>query len=222
MYNELNFDAKNYLLKELNNIFYKKYGDKKLLKRCYKELNLLYENNVLFIIKYLYKFKKEKKDVSYYFNGMINNLFVLYVLGLNKVDPIKYNLSYELYFDETLDVCLNNYNTSDFIEYLTKNNNGFHIVKGKTNNKLNEDNNYLLIPYGYEDKKMLFNLNEESIMETKEDYHKYSFTYLTIKISNKYFLDGYDKLDLINCINTPNEKEISDTIKPKSLEDYST
>ena len=90
MYDEYNFDAKNYLLKELNKIFYKKYDDKNLLKRCYKELNLLYENDVLFITEYLYKFKKEKKDVSYYFNGMVNNLFVLYVLGLNVVNPIKY------------------------------------------------------------------------------------------------------------------------------------
>lgn len=220
MYNELNFAAKNYLLRELNKIFYKKYKDKSLLKRCYNELNLLYENHVLFIIEYLYKFKQEKKDASFYFRGMINNLFILYVLGLNSVDSIKYNLSYELYFDETLDVYLNNYNTSDFIEYLTRNGNEFHIVKGKTGTDITEDNNYLVIPYGWEDDKILFKFNHENIMETVEDYHKYSFTYLTIKISDKYFLDCYDNVDLINCINTPNEKEIADIIKPKSLEDY--
>ncbi len=220
MYNELNFDSKNYLLKELNKIFYKKYNDKNLLKRCYSEINLLYENDVLFIIEYLYKFKKEKKDVSYYFKGMINNLFVLYVLGLNVVNPIKYNLSYELYFDETLDVYLNNFDTYDFINYLIKNNNGFHIVKGKTNPGINEDNNYLLIPYGCKDDEILFKFNHESIMEIVEDYNKYKFTYLTIKLSNKYFLSGYDKVDLINCINTQDEIKIFDTIKPKSLEDY--
>ena len=219
MYQELNNEAKNYLLKELNDIFYKKYDDKNLLKRCYTELNLLYENNVLFVIEYLYRFKKTNKDISYYFNGMINNLSVLYVLGLNAVDPIKYNLSYELYFDETLDLCLNNYNASNFVEYLTKNDD-FHIIKGKTNNEINEDNNYILIPYGYEDDEMLLKINHENIIETVKDYHKYSFTYLTIKISDKYILDDYDKIDLINCINTPDEIKIADIVKPKSLEDY--
>ena len=220
MYDEYNFDAKNYLLKELNKIFYKKYNDKNLLKRCYNELNLLYENDVLFIIEYLYKFKKEKKDVSYYFNGMVNNLFVLYVLGLNVVNPIKYDLSYELYFDETLDVYLNNYNTYDFINYLIKKNNGFHIVKGKNDTDINEDNNYLVIPYGWENDEILFRINHEFIMETVEDCNKYKSTYLTIKLSDKFFLDGYDKVDLINCINTRDEIKIFDIVKPKSLEDY--
>ena len=34
MYREINLEAKNYLVKELNEIFYKKYNDKKLLYRC--------------------------------------------------------------------------------------------------------------------------------------------------------------------------------------------
>jgi len=82
IYEELNNEAKEYLIQELDKIFYKKYKDEKLLERCYKEINILYDKALLFIVKYLYKYKQKYECVSYHFEGTINNLLLLYVSNL--------------------------------------------------------------------------------------------------------------------------------------------
>ena len=220
MYNEINFDAKNYLLKELLHIFNEKYDDKNLLDRCYKELNILYENNVLFIIEYLYKYKNENKDTKYFFKGMINNLFILYVLGLNDVDQVKYNLSYELYFDETINVSLINQSALEFVEYLSRYGKDFQIIKGKTDRDIHDNDTYLLIPATYEDSNMLLKFNNDGVLETVEDYHQYSLTYLTIKIDEKPLLLDSDKVSLKNVITTPDDIKIASILNPKTLDDY--
>lgn len=86
-YIELNEKSKKYLLDELRQIE----NDKSKLTRCYKEIDVLYDNRVLPIIRHLYIYKKNN-NVKYFFQGTINNLLVLYILGLNNVDPIKYDL----------------------------------------------------------------------------------------------------------------------------------
>ena len=50
IYEELNNSAKEYITQELDELFYNKYNDKELLKRCYKEINVLYDESLLFII----------------------------------------------------------------------------------------------------------------------------------------------------------------------------
>ena len=53
MYDELNFDAKNYLLKELNDVYYKKYNDKNLLKRLVMAENKIYEGFKTALLEYI-------------------------------------------------------------------------------------------------------------------------------------------------------------------------
>ncbi len=220
MYDEINLDAKNYLMKELDILFYKKYDDENLLKRCYKELDLLFENDVLFIIEYLYKFKRDNKKVKYYFEGMINNLLVLYVLDLSVVDPLKYNLSYELYFKEELKVSLTNYEKDSFINYLSKIDD-FKIILGKNRiNNSDSENEYLLLPIGYLDENMLLKYNLDEILETVNDYREYSLKYLTITIKDKHFLISDNGIDIKNVLNEDFEIERANILKPQTFDDY--
>ena len=85
IYQKLNFAAKDYFFKKLSLKKFKVY-DNDILYRCYKEINLLYENNILFVIEYLDKYKKINKNILYEFSGTINNLLVLYLLVLSLVE----------------------------------------------------------------------------------------------------------------------------------------
>ena len=215
MYREINLEAKNYLVKELNEIFYKKYNDKKLLYRCYKEINMLYDKNVLFIIARLYKYKEDDESVSFYFKGMINNLFVLYVLGLSNVDPIKYNLSCDLYLDEYLSFSILNEPLSYFIRYLNKNDYAKFIhLKNKYNQ---EDNKYLIIPEYYELENMQLIFNSDGLLETDIEYSPY---YLMVQIEEKDYLIEDNKGELVNILSTPDDLKIANVLKPKTLDDY--
>ena len=91
-YKSLNDKAKEYLVIELK----KKTGDNEVLDRCYKEINTLYDDGLLFIVQYLYMYKQCNVEVDYYFRGMVNNLLLLFILGLSQVNPLKYNLPFEL------------------------------------------------------------------------------------------------------------------------------
>ena len=97
-YEELNDDSRDYFLVLLA----KKVKDEEVLKRCKKEVDLLYDKGLLFILEFLHKYKKSNEQVSFHFRGMANNLLLLYVFGMSNVDPIKYNLPCELFTDKTL------------------------------------------------------------------------------------------------------------------------
>jgi len=227
IYEELNNEAKEYLIQELDKIFYKKYKDEKLLERCYKEINILYDKALLFIVKYLYKYKQKYECVSYHFEGTINNLLLLYVLDLTKVDPIKYNLPFELYSDKTIDIKLINDTGEGLANYFDKCDHNFKIVMGsheKENiEKIEEffDNHYLLIPSFAPPEDMLFRINSKYFMlETVEDYRKYTNWYLPIKISEKYLLINCENIGLENVVENDFEKEISNILKPQTIDDY--
>ena len=63
-YDNLNYDAKEFFTEELDNLIPKEF-DKQLLERCYIEMNKLYENGLLFIIEYLYKYHLENPKIKY-------------------------------------------------------------------------------------------------------------------------------------------------------------
>ena len=227
IYKELNIEAKEFLTQELDKIFYKKYKDNELLKRCYKEINILYNRSLLFIIEHLYKYKQKNKNISYHFEGTINNLLLLYILDLIKVDPIKYNLPYELYNGKIINVKIINGAGEDLVKYLNKCDNDLMIVMGSHEkediNEIDElvDKYYLLIPSFAPPEDMLLKINSKYfILQTIEDYHKYTNLYLPIKISEKYFLINYNKINLENVIENEFEDEIFKILKPKTIDDY--
>ncbi len=214
MYKELNDKAKEYLLEELKSNFNKKFNSKDLFKRCEKELDILYKKNILFVIEYLYKFKKENKDVLYHFNGSINNLLVLYVLDIIVVNPVEYNLPYILYKDKNINVELVNRSASELIEYLNKQTLEFKIVKGffvleeikEVNDIIN--NHYLLLPCNYLDSSMLLRFNNLNMLETINDYRDYKDTYVIVRIDN------------MNNKNNEFENKLIKILKPKTINDY--
>ena len=227
-YEDLNLSAKDYLIDEFDKIYYKKYNDEAILKRCHNEINLFDEKGYLFIIEILYKFKKKYKEVSYHFRGMLNNSLILYILGLSKVDPVKYNLPYELITDKTINVDLINIDVVSLVDFISINYyNELRIVAGsykkyedEERNKV-EENHYLLIPTLYEEKKdITFRLNINNIFETIEDYRNFTKDYMSIKISEKNSLVDYEKVDLKNVLKNDFEFQIVEILKPKTIQDY--
>ncbi len=224
-YEDLNYDAKEFFTEELDNLIPKEF-DKQLLERCYIEMNKLYEIGLLFIIEYLYKYHLKNPKIKYYFKGMINNLLFLYVLHLSEVDPLKYNLPYELFTDKKIDVWLINGGSIDLARYLEKCSYDFKLVAGSFEkedieeiNEL-EKNHYLIIPSCYHSKGMSFKLNEFGMFETEEDYRNYKETFLTIRIDEKNYITNYQTIGIENVISNEFESNLTKILLPKSVDDY--
>lgn len=220
-YEELNDASRDYFLVLLTN----KVKDKKVLNRCKREIDLLYDRGLLFILEFLYKYKKANESVSFHFRGMANNLLLLYVFGISKVDPIKYNLPYELFTDKTLCIDFINGCSIDFVDAVEKYAKDFRIIKGSFEpgdvdeiNKLT-DNHYLIIPKYVQPTNMTFRLNEFSQFETVEDYHLFTDEYLTIRLDDKILIQE-DKVDIKYAMHTEFEEEVAKLLKPKTIDDY--
>ncbi len=225
MYKELNEGAKKYLGKELKIKFFKKFDSEELFKRCEKEMDILCERDLLFVIEHLYRFKKENKNVKYHFRGTINNLLLLYILDISYVNPLEYNLPYELFSDKTINVDIINEPSILFINYLNRQAENFKIVHGffvkediREVNKLLE-NHYLLLPCGYLDNHMLLRFNDLDTLETINDYRDYKDQYVTIRIDEKDVIRN-DKICLDNIFTNDFEREIAKILKPKTVNDY--
>ena len=130
MYNDLNNKAKNYLIKILKQEFYKQFDSHDLYNRCLKEIDLLYDKKYLFLIQYLYEFKKLNKSISYEFKGILNNFLFLYVIGLNFVNPLEFDLPYEIYNEKEIHVNLIGAKEYDLVSYLNKQDDDFKIISG--------------------------------------------------------------------------------------------
>ena len=220
-YEELNDDSRDYFLVLLSN----KVKDEEKLKRCKKEIDLLYDKGLLFILEFLHKYKKSEEFVSFHFRGMANNLLLLYVFGMSKVDPIKYNLPYELFTDKTLCIDFINGCSVDFVDAVEKYARDFRIVKGSFEltdvDEINKiaDNHYLLIPMYVQPTNITFRLNEFNQFETVEDYHLFTDEYLTIRLDDKILIKE-KKVDVKYAMHTEFEEEISKQLKPKTIDDY--
>ena len=220
-YEELNDDAREYFLLLLDEMV----KDNELLKRCKTEVNILYDKGFLFIIEYLHRYKMNNKEVEYHFRGTINNLFLLYVLGISKVNSVEYKLPYELFTDRTLSIDFIKDTYLCFVDYLEESENLFRIIKGSFEredieeiNEL-EDNHYIIIPKNYQPKDLTFRLNEFCHFETVEDYRLLKDKYLTIRLDDKKFIFEKD-VDIKNALQSEFEEKLSKQLKPKTIEDY--
>ena len=213
MYKKLNDKAKEYITKELSQYFFIKFDSNELFERCETELDLLYEKNLLFIIEYLYKFKNESQKVKYHFRGTINNLLILYVLDLSCVNPLEYNLPYELFTDKTINVDLINDSDLALVSYLNKQTDEFKIVAGFFIKEDIKEINSIL------DERMLLRFNDLGLLQTIDDYRNYKNEYMAIRIDNKPYIKN-KKVSLDNVFSNYFEKEIAKILKPKSVNDY--
>lgn len=194
-YEKLNYKAKSFFNKKLNDIIPIEF-DKQTLERCHIEINILYEKGLLFIIEYLYKYRLENPKVKYHFKGTLNNLLLLHLLHLNEVNPLEYNLPYELFTDKKIEVYLTNGSSIDLVKYPKKCSYDFELISGnfekddiKEINEI-EKNNYLIIP-SYHPKNMPLKINKFGILETIKDYRNYKDKFLIIKIETKNYITDY-------------------------------
>lgn len=218
-YEELNNDAKDYLLIELDKLT----KDDTIIDRCRKEIDLLFEKNILFIIEYLYRYKNFNKNIRFCFKGTFNNLLLLYVLNLSDVDPLKYNLPYELFDEKKFTIYFVNGSYDGFVDYLEQFYSLFRVAKGnfeksefEEENKMCE-NNYLIMPFC--DTEMTFKFNEFNRLETIDDYRLYKDKYITIKLDDKYNILS-DKVNIKYSLKNEFEEELAKIINAESLEDY--
>ena len=221
MYNDLNEESKNYLEKELKTNFYKKYNDDFLLERCYREINILYDKKMLFIIRYLYDYKKENRNVSYFFKGTINNLLLLYVLDITNIDVLKYNLPYQLFNDSSINLYLINDHPFDFIWYIESLKTCKVLSCFYEKNEIDELNNllnkhYMLVPCNAD---IPYNINEYGMMETIEDYRNYTNDYVVLRVDEKEMLT-YNDVRLDNVFESKFENEIAELLIPKKFDDF--
>ena len=203
IYEGINKDAYLYLKKELET----KKLNKKYLNRCYKELEMLYKNNIIFIIKHLYLYLKENKNIKILLKGNFNNLLVLYLLKVTIVDPVKYNLPYELYTTKNINLCFLNGDYKNFLKYLNDKLKDYKIIK--INHKLTNQkeidenliNNFIIIPTN---DSLLKKIKNNKINATKKIKN-----YVKIILNNK---KEYEESSL--------EKELINKIKPKTINNY--
>lgn len=228
-YKYLNTYSKKFLIDELRKIIHNKQLSKEIFDRCCMEMDLLYDKGVLFIVDILYKFKKQD-GTSYHFRGMINNLLLMYVLGISDVDPVKYNLPYELLCDFDISVDLINDYFLSLVWFIEKEYNtdlkiiyGTYEVEDMEELNLLECNHFLLIPNNIEDEvlyDLTLKLNDDFLFETVEDYRNYKNEFLTIRIDEKDPIRNYKNISLENVFTCDFEKEIAKILKPKTINDY--
>lgn len=221
-YEDLNIQAREYFILYLD----ENVKEKKVYERCKKEIELLYEKGILFIVEYLHKFSKESEYNQMCFKGMANNLLLLYILGLSKVDPRKYNLPYELFTARKFNIEFLHFNSMDFIEFVEKNSYELRIFKcnyeessDKDLNKFNEDR-YLFLPTDWRlPENMTFKLNEFNQFEIVEDCSRFNDDYIILKMTDKGLILEKE-VDLHYALETDFEKELERIIKPVSFDDY--
>lgn len=221
-YKDLNVEAREFFILYLD----ENIKEKKVYDRCKKEIELLYNKGLLFIVEYLYKFKISENTDTMYFKGMINNLLLLYVLGLSKVDPRKYNLPYELYTTKNLAIEFLHFTSMDFVEFIEKNTNEFRIFKcsyeeslDKDLNEYNEDR-YLILPVNWRlPEDMTFRLNEFNQFEIIEDCSKYNGDYIILKLVDKGLILEKE-VELHHALDSKFELELERVLKPEDFDDY--
>lgn len=218
-YDELNNDAKDYLMIELDESI----KDDVIKDRCRKEIDILFDRNLLFIVEYLYRYKIFNKNVRFCFKGTTNNLLLLYVLGLSNVDPLKYNLPYELFNEKKLSIEFVNDSYISFIDFLEQFYGLFRVAKGNyEKEELEEankacDNHYLIMPFC--EPEMTFKFNEFNQLETVDDYRLYKDKYITIKLDDKFNILS-DKVNIKYSLKNEYEEELAKKLNAKSVEDY--
>lgn len=218
--------------KEIIKILKKKKLSKENFDRCCKEIDILYEESTLFIIYLLYQYQQEVGLFKYYFRGMYNSLLVLYELGISPVDPVKYNLHFELVRNcsYSLEFDMVDHIRNAFLFHMLKDNElEFTIVKGgfKEEDKdfaLTYDDHYLLLPYSYSKTNtgindLEFRFNKDNMFETIQDYRDYREKYLTIRVGSKN-RNNKKEVTYKNILSSELELELERKLKPETLEEY--
>lgn len=210
-------------LEFFENLLKDKVKDKNNLDRCKNELKLLYETGSLFIIEALYLYKKKNKHIKYFFKRTFNNLLILYLLKLNAVDPIKYNLPYYFFNENKLDVAIINEPSIIFICYELGKKDSFKVIAGNFQEEDIEDvpfllDHYIFIPYYIHPLDMQFKLRN-SMFETVEDFRNYKNEYLIARISE---IEPFVNLDIKieNAFTSEFELMLKEKLKPKTFNDY--
>lgn len=218
--------------KEIIKILKKKNLSKENFDRCCKEIDILYEESILFILYLLYQYSQKVGTFKYYFRGMYNSLLVLYELGISLVDPIKYNLHFELVRNcsYSLEFDMADYIRNEFLFYMLKDKElEFTIVKGGFEEDDKDfalfcDDHYLLLPYSYSRTNigiddLEFKFNKDNMFETIQDYRDYREKYLTIRIGSKNRINSKE-VTYKNILSSELEHELERKLKPETMEEY--
>ncbi len=219
-YETLNNSIKFYLRRILKG----KVKDNHLLDLCNMEMDYLYNKKILFIINNLLLFKNQYNEVNFKYNGSINNFQLLYELGLNIINPLEYNLNYELYNDKILDIGFINCSYKDFIEYIETYNKEFNILRFSSKDHDVKDKKYINSHFIVLPKDSMNNLTlvkgKDNRYEVLEDYHMLEDDYIILTLHDIKPLNDSNIISIDNVIITKEQKEFRNILKPVTFEDY--
>ena len=192
-----NEKANFFLIDELGYYSKKNYTEKEeiLINRVLEEAKLII--NYSLIIKYLYIYNKEIKKTNILFRCEMNNLYLLFCLGLTNINPIKYDLPYELYENHLYFDFIGS-NVYDFILWFNYTNDKYLIVNFSSNNY------YLILKEDYLKEKTIINKNGIPVVTSSSN------TFLYLSIQNSY----------VNYWCNSDVKYLIKKLKPKSADDY--
>lgn len=137
----------------------------------------------------------KEKNIPYYFNGNASNLYILYLLGISRVNPLEFNLSYENFFG--LELESSKVRTSQFVISMVVPNECYSAILEKVKSE------QILQNKKTERRDYSFGIGKISIehleMPCKINgyYSKTNYTALV-----KFILEVYDDDDFVNAIDT--------------------
>ncbi len=200
--------------------------DQERLKRCSREFNYLNDYKMMNIIRALYWYKTNNKDVSFKFDGSINNFLLLNIMDLNTINPLKYNLPYELFNDKKLEIGFINSSYKDFIKYIEEDNKfDFNILrfssKNYTSKKEKEyiNSHFIVLPKNEVNNLTLIK-GEDNRYEVLEDYHMLEDNYLIMILQDIKPINNTNTISIQNVIDNKTKKVLSNIIKPVTFDDY--
>lgn len=174
MYEELNETAKEYFLQLLSEDI----KDETILSRCQREIDILYEREILFVIESLYRYRKHDEQVSYQFDGIRNSL-LMYILRLTDS-----NSSKPIQVDKEICVIFANGISLEYVEWVEKLDCNYRVICGSSDEDYSKQ--YLFIPRCVVPTDMTFRINAFHLFETVEDYRQYEGKYVVVRLDDSF------------------------------------
>ena len=206
----------NYIIKTCFNRLYELELSDVYVDRLIKELNVLIKEGrgeYLYIVHDYCKFCKENNIYLGYGRGSSVGSLVVYLLGITKIDPIKYDLSFERFasgHDADIDIDIDPDKRYILMNYLnTKYKNHIWYIYDSASNGINRVNtNSICIDLHNDYNKFIKNINGVNSISRKNVPHKNKYDILSSRAVNKYF----NIIDETKCTINFNDSNVWNTM----------
>ena len=206
----------DYIIKTCFNRLYELELSDAYVDRLVKELNVLIKEDrseYLYIVHDYCKFCKENNIHLGYGRGSSVGSLVVYLLDITKIDPIKYDLSFERFasgHDADIDIDIDPDKRHILMNYLnTKYKDHIWYIYDSASNGINRVNtNSICIDLHNDYNKFIKNINGVNAINRKNVPHKNKYDILSSRVVNKYF----NIIDKVKCTIDFNDSNVWNTM----------